>query len=63
MARVYWHYSYLKDGKPGTIDFHIIYLLTTVNNEIKIFAYIAGDEQKALKERGLIQVEEMASHQ
>ena len=61
MAKVYWHYSYLKDGKPGAIDFHIIYLLTTVNNEIKIFSYIAGDEQKALKERGLIQEKELVS--
>lgn len=33
-------------------DFHITYLLTTVNNEIRIFEYISGNEQKALKERG-----------
>jgi hypothetical protein len=59
MVNVYWRYSYSKDDKPGTIDFHVIYLLTLVN-EPKIFAYIAGDEQKALKEKGLIPEEEMA---
>lgn len=61
MAKIYWRYSYSKDNKLGTIDFHIIYFLTMLNNEIKIFSYIAGDEQKALKEKGLIPEEEFVS--
>ena len=63
MAKVYWRYSYLKDNKPGNIDFHIIYFVTTLNNEIRIFAYIAGDEQKALREKGLIREEDLVSNQ
>lgn len=53
-AKIYWRYTYEKDGIEGAIDFHTIYLLTTANGEPKIFAYIAGDEQKVLKERGLV---------
>ena len=54
-AKIYWHYTYIKDGNEGAIDFHNIYLLTTVNNELKIFAFIVGDEMKELKAHGLIQ--------
>ena len=63
MVKVYWRYAYVNDNKPGTIDFHVVYFLTLVNNEIKIFAYITGDEQKVLKERGLIQEEELLTKQ
>jgi hypothetical protein len=62
MAKVYWRYSYSKEDKPGIIDFHVIYLLTMAN-EPKIFAYIAGDEQKALKEKGLISEEQMVHNE
>jgi hypothetical protein len=40
----------------------VIYLLTMAN-EPKIFAYIAGDEQKALKEKGLISEEQMVHNE
>jgi hypothetical protein len=56
-VKVYWRYSYEKNGIEGSIDFHNVYLLTLVDGEPKIFAYIAGDEQKALKLHGLIHEE------
>jgi hypothetical protein len=54
ITKVQWRYSYLKDNVSGAIDFDVFYLLRIVNHEVKIFGYISGDEQKALRERGLI---------
>ena len=42
-----------KDGTPLQINFSIIYLLQTIGNTPKIFAYTVGDEQKVLREYGL----------
>ncbi|RPD39728.1 hypothetical protein [Chitinophaga barathri] len=53
-AKVYWDSGYEKDGKKITIDFSVIYILTFLHNEIKIFAFISGDEEKVLKEHGLM---------
>lgn len=36
------------------IDFEVIYLLQTIANGPKIFAYITGDEESALRQRGLL---------
>lgn len=60
-VKIYWRYTFEKEGTEGSIDFHNIYFLTTVDGEPKIFAYIAGDEQKALKEHGLITEEQVMS--
>jgi len=61
MAKVYWKYDYEKEGKSGSIDFHVIYFLTFASDNLpKIFAYVAGDEQKVLREKGLIPENEMA---
>lgn len=57
LVKVSWRYSYVKDSQPGTIDFNVFYFLTFVDGP-KIFAYVAGDEQKALKEKGLIPEEQ-----
>lgn len=54
MVKVTWRYTALKNSQEITIDFHVVYLLRTEKNGPKIFAYITGDEQKALKEKGLI---------
>jgi hypothetical protein len=63
MVKIYWRYTYLKDNNKGAIDFNVFYFVNTVqNNQVKIFAYIAGDEQKALKERGLVPEEEIVSN-
>jgi len=56
-AKVYWRYSYEKDGHEGSIDFHNLYFITTADGDPKIFAFIVGDEMKVLKEHGLVQQE------
>jgi hypothetical protein len=55
MAKVHWDSRYVKkDGKKVQIEFDVIYLLQLIGDTPKIFAYITGDEQKVLKEHGLI---------
>lgn len=61
-VNVYWRYSYEKEGAEGAIDFHVVYLLTTIEGgDLKIFGFIVGDELKALKEHGLITEEQAMS--
>jgi hypothetical protein len=55
LATVDWDSRYERtDGKSIAIEFQVIYLLQYRDDALKIFAYITGDEQKALKEAGLI---------
>ena len=55
MVKVHWNSSFTrKDNVKGRIEFDVIYLLQTNEDSPKIFAYITGDEQAALKENGLI---------
>ncbi len=54
MAKIQWRSFYTKEEKTGHIDFEVIYFLRYVNNTYKIFSYITGDEQKVLKQHGLI---------
>lgn len=55
MAKVHWNSAFIaKDSNEGSIEFDVIYFLQTKGEECKIFAYITGDEQAALKENGLI---------
>lgn len=53
LVKVYWRYTYVKDEREGTIDFTNYYFVAT-RDQIKIFGYIVGDEQKALAEKGLL---------
>lgn len=53
LAKIYWRYTYIKDEREGTIDFTNYYFVTT-RDQVKIFGYIAGDEQKALADSGLM---------
>jgi hypothetical protein len=53
MVKVYWRYAYVKDEREGTIDFTNYYFVTT-RDQMKIFGYIVGDEQKALAANGLL---------
>lgn len=53
-AEAYWEAFYEMDGISQSIEFTVIYYLQYLNEELKIFAYITGDEQKVLKERGLV---------
>ncbi len=55
MAKIHWQCNFFKkDNAKGHIEFDVIYFLQTIESECKIFAYITGDEQRALKENGLI---------
>jgi hypothetical protein len=51
MARVHWKAVY---KKPAQLDFDVIYLLQDRPEGLKIFAYVTGDEQKVLRENGLM---------
>ncbi len=56
MVKVHWKSSFTrKDHSGGSIEFDVVYLLQTKDETCKIFSYITGDEQKALKENGLTQ--------
>jgi hypothetical protein len=55
MVKVHWVATYKKgNDKNDVIEFDVFYFVQTINDSIKIFAYITGDEQKVLKERGLM---------
>ena len=55
MVRIHWQSNYLKkDGLKGSIKFENLYFIQTKNDQHKVFAYITGDEQAALKNIGLI---------
>ncbi|WDO12814.1 hypothetical protein MH928_16005 [Flavobacterium sp. WW92] len=53
MAKIYWRSNYQKDKAAGKIDFEVTYFLNFKDGKHKIFAFITGDEEKALKEHGL----------
>lgn len=54
LAKVHWKANY-DEGKTGEmIGFNIFYLLRRENDSWQCFATMEGDEQKALKEHGLI---------
>lgn len=55
MVKVHWDSRYAKkDGQEEKIEFDNIYFLQILKDEPKIFAYVTGDEQKVLKERGIV---------
>jgi hypothetical protein len=56
ICKVHWRAAYLKKNTKHEeiIDFDVFYILQHLNGDLKIFAYVTGDEQKVLKERGLI---------
>jgi hypothetical protein len=54
MAQIRWKSNFIKNGQSGSIEFDNIYFLQTINHQHKVFAYITGDEQAALKNIGLI---------
>lgn len=54
MVKIYWRSNYQKDKTAGKIDFEVTYFLHFKDGNHKIFAFITGDEEKALKEYGLV---------
>ncbi|MDR0786677.1 MAG: nuclear transport factor 2 family protein [Gemmatimonadota bacterium] len=55
MARVFYSSEYARhDGTMVTIDFDVTYMLRFADGTPRIFAFVTGDEQAALREHGLI---------
>lgn len=54
-ATVHWRSEYLtRDGREVTIDFDVHYLLKRDHGELRIFGFIAGDEEGTLRRHGVI---------
>ena len=55
MVKVHWNSSFVRPNKSkGDIAFDVYYLIQKMEEDIRIFVYITGDEQQALKDEGLI---------
>ena len=55
LVKVHWNSSFVRqDRTKGDIAFDVFYLIQKKDDDIRIFAYITGDEQQALKDEGLI---------
>ena len=55
IVKVHWRSSFTrKNNTDGDINFDVFYLLQKRDDVIRIFAYITGDEQQALKDEGLV---------
>lgn len=55
MVKVHWIAAYAPEDKaPFIIAFDVFYFLQHLKEDLKIFAYITGDETRVLKEHGLI---------
>ena len=55
MAKIHWEALYVKkDGSDLKLEFDVIYFLQALGGALKIFAFIAGDEQKLYREHGLV---------
>lgn len=55
ITKVRWKSNFIKkDGLKSSIEFENIYFTQTKDSQHKVFAYITGDEQAALKEAGLL---------
>lgn len=54
MVKIHWQALYIKkEGNKEEVGFDVYYFVQVMENKPKIFAYITGDEQKLLKEKGL----------
>lgn len=55
IVKVRWNSSFVRKNKTkGEIAFDVFYLVQKTGNDLRIFAYITGDEQQALKDVGLV---------
>lgn len=55
MVKIHWKATYRnKDNTELDIEFDVIYFLQLQEGALKIFAYITGDEDKVMREHGLI---------
>lgn len=53
LAKVRWEIAYQKSGAETKVDFDEFYFVQTSDDASKVFAYIAGDQEKLLKDNGL----------
>lgn len=53
-VRIGWAAEYERDGRTGTIEFEVLYFLQMLDEQPRIFAWIAGDEEQAFREHGLV---------
>ena len=55
MAKIHWNSSFVRpDKSEGKVEFDVFYMLQKQEEDLKIFAFITGDEQQVLREQGLI---------
>ncbi len=55
LSRVRWRAVYSNDKVTDeAVDFEVTYLTSEIDGEPKIFAWISGDEERLLKERGVL---------
>lgn len=54
MVKVYWKSFYGNERLSGEIPFEVVYLVQALGQSPKIFAFVTGDEQAALKSHHLI---------
>ena len=55
IVKVHWNCSFVRKNKTnGDIGFDVFYLLQKSGDDLRIFAYITGDEQQGLKDAGLL---------
>lgn len=54
MVKVYWKSFYGNERLSGEISFEVVYLIQVLDRSPKIFAFVTGDEQAALKRHNLI---------
>lgn len=55
IVKVHWNSAFERKNKTkGDLAFDVFYLIQKQVEDLRIFAYITGDEQQALKDEGLI---------
>jgi hypothetical protein len=55
LVKIHWNSAFVRnDNTHGEIDFDVFYLIQKKDEHLRIFAYITGDEQQALKDEGLV---------
>ena len=54
MVRVGWSMRFEQPGNEQDIDFEVIYLVQVLADQPRVFAWVSGDEQAVLRERGLL---------
>lgn len=58
LVKIHWQALYERpDADDEKIDFDVVYFVQMLEDTPKIFAYVTGDEQRVLKEHGLIPAE------